>query len=54
VEFYTPEEAAVKLKITRRTVYRWLREGKIKATKLGQSPLWRIPESEIRRLLGEE
>lgn len=52
LEFYTPEEAAAKLKIARRTVYQWLREGRIKGVKL--SNLWRIPETEISRLLGEQ
>jgi excisionase family DNA binding protein len=49
LEFYTPEEAAARLKIARRTVYQWLREGKIKGIKL--SNLWRIPETELNRLL---
>lgn len=52
MEYYTPEEAANKLKLARRTVYRWLREGRIKGRKMGQ--LWRIPESELNRLLGGE
>lgn len=30
---------------------KWLREGRINGRKIGQ--LWRIPESEISRLLGE-
>lgn len=52
MNFYTPEEAAARLKIARRTVYQWLREGRIRGTKL--SNLWRIPESELNRLLGGE
>jgi len=50
LEFYTPEEVTAKLKIARRTVYQWLRKGRIKGTKL--SRLWRIPETELTRLLG--
>ncbi|MBC7293890.1 MAG: helix-turn-helix domain-containing protein [Thermoleophilia bacterium] len=52
LEYYTPEEAAARLKIARRTVYQWLRTGRIKGTKL--SNMWRIPETEISRLLGGE
>lgn len=53
MEYFTPEEAAKKLKIARRTVYHWLREGKIKGKKLGN--MWRISEAEIDRILaGEE
>lgn len=47
---YTPKEMADKLKLNIRTVYKWIREGKLHAVKLGD--VWRIPESEINRLLG--
>lgn len=50
MEYFTPEEAAAKLKIARRTLYLWLHQGKIKGAKMGT--LWRIPEGEINRLLG--
>lgn len=50
--FYTPQEIAVKLKINKRTVYRWIREEKLKAYKVGN--LWRVPESEIDRLIKGE
>lgn len=52
MEYFTPEEAAAKLKIARRTMYKWLREGKIKGKKL--SNMWRIPESELNRILGND
>ncbi|NMA52849.1 MAG: helix-turn-helix domain-containing protein [Peptococcaceae bacterium] len=51
MEYFTPEEAAKKLKIARRTIYHWLRQGKIKGTKLGN--MWRISETELNRILGE-
>ena len=56
MEYLTPEEAAKKLKIARRTLYLWLREGKINGKKMGttQQSQWRIPESEIKRLLGDD
>lgn len=50
--YYTPQEVAEKLKVNIHTVYRWIREGKLKASKVVD--LWRIPESELKRLLGEE
>ncbi len=48
-EYYTPDEISKMLKIDVRTLYRWIREGKIYAIKIGH--FWRVPESEIRRLL---
>jgi len=48
-EFYTPQEVAKKLKIDMSTVYRWIREGHLKAVKVGRG--WRISESELNRLL---
>ena len=51
-EYYTPEEISQKLKIGIRTIYRWIRESKLNAVKIGH--FWRIPESELKRLLGEE
>jgi excisionase family DNA binding protein len=47
--YYTPKEVSEKLKLNIRTVYKWIREEKLKAVKLGD--VWRIPESEINRLL---
>lgn len=34
------------------TVRRWLRERKLKATRIGDRGFWWIPESEVARLLG--
>jgi excisionase family DNA binding protein len=51
-EFYTPQEVAQKLKIDLSTVYRWIREGQLKAVKIGH--FWRISESELKRLLTPE
>ncbi|NLG84189.1 MAG: helix-turn-helix domain-containing protein [Firmicutes bacterium] len=48
-QYYTPEEVANLLKINRETLYRWVREGRIKAKKIGT--LLRIPESELKRFL---
>lgn len=38
-------EAAAVLRVDRRTIYEWLREGKIKAVRFGHT--WRIPRSAI-------
>jgi excisionase family DNA binding protein len=48
-EYFTPQEVANKLKVNIHTVYRWIREGKLKATKVVD--LWRISETELKRLL---
>ena len=55
-ELFTPQEVADKLKLNVRTIYRWIKSGKIKAKKLGESErdVWRIPASELKRLLGED
>ncbi len=45
--FLTPEEAAKLLKVTRRTIYNWLKAGKLPALKYGQG--WRIIRSELIR-----
>lgn len=45
--YYTVQEFAELLKVDQETVYRWIRDVKIKATKFGG--LWRIPESELKR-----
>jgi len=47
--YYTPKEISAKLKLNIRTIYKWIREGRINAVKLGD--VWRISESELNRLL---
>ncbi len=47
--YYTPEEIAELLKVSRETVYNWLRAGKLKGTKVFN--FWRVSESELSRLL---
>lgn len=41
----SPAEASVRLKVTRRTLYSWLRSGRIIGVKVGG--VWRIPEHSI-------
>lgn len=50
--YYTPKEISNKLKLNIRTIYKWIREGKVSAVKLGD--VWRISESELKRLLESE
>jgi excisionase family DNA binding protein len=45
-ELLTPEEAARYLKTTRNTIYRWCRDGKLSALKVGG--MWRIPRSSLK------
>ena len=47
--YYTPKEISETLKLNIRTIYKWIREGHLKAVKLGD--VWRISESELNRLL---
>jgi excisionase family DNA binding protein len=47
---YTPEEVAEKLKVTRRTVYQWLLDGKLPGLRAGDK--WRVAEDELMAFLG--
>lgn len=51
--YLTPQEVADKLKVNLRTIYRWIREGKLKAVKIVGG--WRISEADLNKMLqGEE
>jgi excisionase family DNA binding protein len=39
--YLTPQETAELLRVDRRTIYNWIRTGKLKAIKFGDT--WRIP-----------
>ena len=45
----TPEQVAERLQVTERTVYGWLRRGKLPALKLGR--LWRIRSEDLAAFL---
>lgn len=49
--FYKIQDVAKALSVTRNTIYNWIREGKIKVTRINGNP--RISESEIERLKKE-
>ncbi len=50
-EVYTPQEVAEIAGVTARTVRRWINEGRIKATKIGQ---WKISREELLKVLGKD
>jgi len=50
--FYRPDEVAELLALSRRTIYRMIRDSRLRACRWGQGP-WRIPLEEVRRLLNE-
>lgn len=48
IKVYTVEEVADILQVTRRTVYTYIKEGKINATKIGK--YWRITNKDLEAL----
>lgn len=46
---YTIEQVAEKLSVTRRTVYSYVKEGKLKAVKIGK--YWRVTEDNLKAFL---
>ena len=47
--FYTPDELAALLKVTRQAIYNWIQQGRIAAVRIGRTV--RIPGDEVERLL---
>ena len=47
--YYTLAEVAERLKVSRRTVYRWIQAGDLPAYKLGQE--WRIQDTDLKKFL---
>ena len=41
----TLKEVAKEIKVTRRTIYRWIKDGKLKAIKTGG--IWRVREEDF-------
>ena len=48
-QYYTIEEVAEKLKVTRQAIHNWIKEGRLDSIKIGRSR--RIPAASIERLL---
>jgi excisionase family DNA binding protein len=51
--FFRPDEAAAILVLSRRTVYRMMRDGRINAIKWDRGP-WRIPRESLASLMPGE
>lgn len=49
IRVYTLDEVAEVLKITRRTLYTYVKEGKLKAVKIGRE--WRVSETALQDFL---
>ena len=49
---YNLREASALLGIKLRTAREWVRTGRLKAKKYGDSTRWYVPESEIARIIG--
>lgn len=50
IKNYSLIEVTEILQVTRRTLYTYIKEGKLKAVKVGRE--WRVPHSAIREFLG--
>ncbi len=48
-EFYLVEELATKLRVNPMTIYRWIKAGKLTASKIGKE--FRITKAEFERLI---
>lgn len=48
-EYYSPQEIAEKFNIKPRTVSAWIRQGKLKAIKLGD--LWRVHVNDLNEFI---
>ena len=49
MKYYSPEEVSEQFNVKQATVRKWLREGKLKALKLGG--LWRISEDQLQEFI---
>ncbi len=50
-EFYTPEQLAELLQVSKPAIYKWAQEGRIEVVRIGRTV--RIPAAEVDRLLSE-
>jgi excisionase family DNA binding protein len=49
MDYYTPEQVAEKLQISVRTVWKYIREGQMPASKIGRG--YRISEEQLERFM---
>ncbi len=50
MEYYTPEQVAEKLQLTVRTIWKYIREGKLPASQMGKRR-YRISEEQLDRFM---
>lgn len=48
-EFFTPNELATRYDVALNTVYRWMKNGKLKGFRATPTSTWRFTESEVAR-----
>ena len=48
-KYYSPEEIAARFNLKSPTVRKWIREGKLRAFKMGS--LWRVPEEALEEFI---
>ncbi len=51
-EFYTLQEVADRLKVSYRSVYRWVHAGRLPAYRVGERE-WRVRNADLERFLEE-
>lgn len=49
LEYLTPKEVAERCKVNVASVWRWIRQGKLKADKLGNGKLYRIKQDDFNK-----
>ena len=52
MQFYTLEEIAKALKVSKRTLYRFIQSGELQAVKIGQN--WRVSEQDFNDFLQKQ
>lgn len=50
-KYYSPREIANRYNVTPQAIIKWIKQGKLKAVKVGS--VWRIPESALQEFLEE-
>lgn len=48
--YMTPEQVAVRMQVTRETVYRWLRRGRLNGSRISRN-MWRVTEDQLVEFL---